>query len=154
MSTNAIASAENALTWISKVPGGDKAQVRIGVALEMIKGLNVASTKDATTHDVNTLRRRLEYHLRYLAELLEPFAMMHRYQITPLLQREVLMLSRELETASSKVKPVASKKAPRWYSLHTKGSEEQCWNVADIRAFTLDFKFALDQFRVRLFPFF
>src|ERR1700676_3157277 len=41
--TGAIASAESALLWISKVPGGHRAQVRIGVALDMIKGVNVVS---------------------------------------------------------------------------------------------------------------
>jgi len=41
ISASAIASAENTLRWISKVPGSDRAQHRIGVILEMIKGLNV-----------------------------------------------------------------------------------------------------------------
>jgi hypothetical protein len=43
ISTSAIASADNALRGISKIPGGYRAQVRIGAALEMIKGLNVVS---------------------------------------------------------------------------------------------------------------
>ncbi|KAF9508216.1 hypothetical protein BS47DRAFT_1366112 [Hydnum rufescens UP504] len=69
ISTGAIASAESALRWISNVPGGHTAQVRIGVVLDIIKGLNVS---------------------------------------------QVLMLSRELETVSSKMAPAASSnEAPR-----------------------------------------
>jgi hypothetical protein len=40
---SAIASTEGALRWISKVPGGDKVQVRIRGALQVIRGLNVVS---------------------------------------------------------------------------------------------------------------
>ncbi|KAF9503724.1 hypothetical protein BS47DRAFT_776310 [Hydnum rufescens UP504] len=43
ISTNAIASAESVLRWVSKVPGGDKVQVRIGDALQVIKRLNVVN---------------------------------------------------------------------------------------------------------------
>ncbi|KAF9510682.1 hypothetical protein BS47DRAFT_50689 [Hydnum rufescens UP504] len=41
VSASAMASAERALRWISKVPGARRAEVKIGSALEMIKGLNV-----------------------------------------------------------------------------------------------------------------
>ncbi|KAF9508213.1 hypothetical protein BS47DRAFT_244115 [Hydnum rufescens UP504] len=151
ISTGAIASAESALRWISKVPGGHTAQVRIGVALDTIKGLNVASTHDAHTHDPKTFRW-LEFHIRHLAELLEHFAMMRRDQISPHLQSQVLMLSRELETVSSKMAPAASsKEAPRRRFFHRKRHEERGGHPPDICAFALDFKFALDQFRVRLF---
>ncbi|KAF9508220.1 hypothetical protein BS47DRAFT_1350676 [Hydnum rufescens UP504] len=149
ISTSAIASAESALRGISKIPGGYRAQVRIVAALEMIKGLNTACTQNMTPQDAKVLRW-LEYHVRYLTELLEPFVMMHRYQISPLLQSEVLMLSRELETASSKLKPtVASTETPKSYSFYTRGREEHDGNTPDVRAFTLDLKFALDQFRRR-----
>jgi hypothetical protein len=58
-----------------------------------------------------------------------------------------------METASLKMKPATtSAKAARRYSLYTKGGEKHGGNTPDIYAFTLDFKFALDQFRVRLFP--
>ncbi|KAF9508222.1 hypothetical protein BS47DRAFT_245189 [Hydnum rufescens UP504] len=40
VSTRAIASAESALRGISNVPGGERAQVRIGGALEAMKELN------------------------------------------------------------------------------------------------------------------
>ncbi|KAF9503726.1 hypothetical protein BS47DRAFT_776184 [Hydnum rufescens UP504] len=131
ISMNAIASAESALRWISKVPGGDKVQVRIGGALQVIGGLNVASS-----HDVKTLKW-LEYHVRYLAELLEPFAMMHRSEISPLLQYEVLMLGRELATASLRLKPIAaSNEDPRRKSLSTKPREEHVSNARDIRVVT------------------
>ncbi|KAF9513184.1 hypothetical protein BS47DRAFT_985478 [Hydnum rufescens UP504] len=43
ISTKAITAAEGALRWIAKVPGGNKVQVRIGGALEVIKALNVVS---------------------------------------------------------------------------------------------------------------
>ncbi|KAF9504762.1 hypothetical protein BS47DRAFT_1401066 [Hydnum rufescens UP504] len=122
---NAIASAESALRWISKVPGGDKVQ--------------------ASSHDVKTLKW-LEYHVRYLAELLEPFAMMHRSEISPLLQYESGDCVVEL-------KPIAaSNEDPRRKSLSTKPREEHVSNARDIRVVTQNFKSALDQFRVRLFP--
>ncbi|KAF9514806.1 hypothetical protein BS47DRAFT_1381836, partial [Hydnum rufescens UP504] len=134
ISMNAIAAAEGALRWISKVPGGDKAQVRIGGALEAIKGLTMASS-----HNVTTLRR-LEYHVWYFAELLEPFAVMHRSDITPLLQ--------ELATASLKMKLIAAPdQAPRQKSLRTRPHEEHGSNAPDIRVFTQDVRSALDQFR-------
>ncbi|KAF9513078.1 hypothetical protein BS47DRAFT_1344594, partial [Hydnum rufescens UP504] len=152
ISASAIASAESVLRWISKVPGGHTAQVRIGVALDTIKGLNVESAHDTHTHDVKTLRW-LEFHIRYLVELLEPFAMMHGDQISPLLQSQVLMLSRELATVSSKMAPAASsKEAPRRHFFHPKRREERGGNPPDIRAFTLDFKLALDQFRRNALP--
>ncbi|KAF9509193.1 hypothetical protein BS47DRAFT_1349394 [Hydnum rufescens UP504] len=147
ISTNAIASAESALRWISKVPGSDKVQMRIRGALEVIKEVNVTGR-----HDANTLRW-LEYYVRYLAELLEPFAMIHRSEISPLLQYEVLMLGRELETASLKMRPAAaSDEAPRRSSIHPKQHGEHGGNGPDIRAFTQDFKSALDQFRVNALP--
>ncbi|KAF9504756.1 hypothetical protein BS47DRAFT_1354781 [Hydnum rufescens UP504] len=147
ISTNAIASAESALRWISKVPGSDNVQMRIRGALEVIKGVNVTGR-----HDANTLRW-LEYYVRYLAELLEPFAMIHQSEISPLLQYEVLMLGRELETASLKMRPAAaSDEAPRRSSIHPKQHGEHGGNGPDIRAFTQDFKLALDQFRVNALP--
>ncbi|KAF9504759.1 hypothetical protein BS47DRAFT_1354789 [Hydnum rufescens UP504] len=147
ISTSVVASAESALRWISEVPGGDKVQVRIGGALKVVKGLIVASS-----HDADTLRW-LEHHVHYLAELLEPFAMMHRNEISPLLQYEVLVLGRELETASLKMNPTgASDEAQRWKSLRIKPREAQCRNPLDIRVFTQDFKFALDQFRANALP--
>jgi hypothetical protein len=53
---------------------------------------------------------------------------------------------------SSKMAPAASsKEAPRQHFFHPKRREEHGGYPPDIRAFTLDFKLALDQFRVRLF---
>jgi hypothetical protein len=118
ISTRAIASAESVLRGISNVPGGERVQVRIGGTLELIKELNVVSVStcfdelrvyypsfpnfldfvpplQSNAHDTNTLRS-LEYYVRYLAELLEPFAIMHRDQISPLLQYEVLILGRQV----------------------------------------------------------
>ncbi|KAF9511141.1 hypothetical protein BS47DRAFT_1383631, partial [Hydnum rufescens UP504] len=147
ISTKAITAAEGALRWIAKVPGGDKVQVRIGGALEVIKALSVTGP-----HDANTMRW-LEYHLQYLVELLEPFAMMHRSQISSLLQYEVLMLGRELETASLKVRPItAPDEATMRKSMHTKQHEELDSTGPDIRAFRRDFKSALDQFRANALP--
>ncbi|KAF9508218.1 hypothetical protein BS47DRAFT_244766 [Hydnum rufescens UP504] len=152
ISTNAIASAESALRWISRVPGSETVQIRIGAALEMIKGLNVPSSHDASTHGANPLKH-LEYHIRYLTELFEPFAFMDRPQISPLLQSEVLMLGRRVETASLKMKPAAtSSKAPKWYSLRMKRREEHGVSAPDIDAFMLDLILALDQFRGNALP--
>ncbi|KAF9503728.1 hypothetical protein BS47DRAFT_1369324 [Hydnum rufescens UP504] len=142
ISTNTIAAAEGALRWISKVPGGNKAQVRIRGALEAIKGLTMASS-----HDMMTLRR-LEYHVWYFTELLEPFAVMHRSEITLLLQSEV-----ELATASLKMKLIAAPdQAPRQKSLCTRPHEEHGSNAPDIRVFTQDVRSALDQFCKNALP--
>ncbi|KAF9510673.1 hypothetical protein BS47DRAFT_1347615 [Hydnum rufescens UP504] len=46
-------------------------------------------------HDRETLKS-LEHHVWYLAELLDPLAAMHRDQISPVLQYEVLMLGRRV----------------------------------------------------------
>jgi len=79
--------------------------------------------------------------------------MMHRDQISPLLQSQVLMLSRELETVSSKMAPAASsKEAPRRHFFHRRRREEHGGDAPDIRAFTLNLKFALDQFRRNALP--
>jgi hypothetical protein len=40
------------------------------------------------------VRRRLEYCVRYIAELLEPFYMMRRHEISTALQSQVLTLGR------------------------------------------------------------
>ncbi|KAF9504758.1 hypothetical protein BS47DRAFT_616737 [Hydnum rufescens UP504] len=146
ISTNAIASVESALRWISegswKRQGSSEDQGCSGGDQGTERG----------RHDANTLRW-LEYHVRYLAELLEPFAVMHRSEISPLLQYEVLMLGRELETASLKMRPAATPdEAPRGHSIHAKQPKEHAGNEPDIRAFTREFKLALDQFRVGPFP--
>jgi len=118
----------------------------------MIKRLNVPSSHDASTHGANPLKH-LEYHIRYLTELLEPFAFMDRPQISPLLQSELLMLGRRVETASLKMKPAAaSSKAPKWYSFRTKRREEHGVSASDIDAFMLDLILALDQFRGNALP--
>ncbi|KAF9508221.1 hypothetical protein BS47DRAFT_245269 [Hydnum rufescens UP504] len=76
--------------------------------------------------------------------------MMHRDQIPRSYSHgtSFLNLYRELEAASSKMKPAAFNQALRWYSVNTRRREEHGGNVPDIRAFAQDFKLALDQFRV------
>ncbi|KAF9508210.1 hypothetical protein BS47DRAFT_244185 [Hydnum rufescens UP504] len=56
ISAGAIASAESALGWISNVPGGHAAQVRIGVALDTIKELNVVSVSIHFDHKCRVLQ--------------------------------------------------------------------------------------------------
>ncbi|KAF9513215.1 hypothetical protein BS47DRAFT_1362560 [Hydnum rufescens UP504] len=91
ISASTIPSTENTLRWISNVPGGDRAQRRIGVILEMIKGLNGESAHNGNAQDLHTLQR-FEYCIQYLAELLKPFVMMDQHQISLFLHAEVLML--------------------------------------------------------------
>ena len=115
-----LLSAKRALQWISIVPGGTRAMANIDVALETVNGFNVVSAPSTlpayfmtrisgltlrqslsfilwppqTCTQDEGVRRHLEYHVQCLIELLEPFSIMRRHDVSPALQSQVLKLGR------------------------------------------------------------
>jgi len=101
------------------------------------------------------MRRRLEYHVQYLIELLEPFSIMRGHQISPALQSQVWILGRELHDVSMKFKaiqPPDESPPHRTFFRKQKRRNEPEGNGHGIDAFARDFGFVLDHFRETALP--